>query len=249
MSTVIFGKGIVGVATGKVLKGSDFHDPAMGSAVADFAKYHYAVVCVPTPGNSNGLDHKEVTASINLLKDKGFTGVLVIRSTCTPDYLTGIEYHSVVYWPEFLRERTAEVDALNPHVVVLGGTNYLTEKFTELLNKTGHNSQRWYRTDLTTAAVIKLGLNTALAAKVAMFNSLNEISQELGADFKVVKAAISADWRIGFGQTDVPGPDGSLGFGGKCLPKDVNALSTLAKDNVYLDSILKYNKTLRKDLS
>ena len=249
MSTVIFGKGVVGLATGKVLKGSDFHDPAMGSNVVDFKKYHYAVICVPTPGNSAGLDHKEVTASLNVLKEKGFSGVVVIRSTCTPDYLANIDYHSVVYWPEFLRERSAEVDALNPHVVVLGGTNYMTEKFTELLEKAGHSCPRWYRTDLTTAAVIKLGLNAALAAKVALFNSLYEIAEEQGADFKTVRTAIGADWRIGFGQTDVPGPDGSLGFGGKCLPKDVNALNTLAKDNVYLGSILKYNKTLRKDLS
>ena len=29
----------------------------------------------------------------------------------------------------------------------------------------------------------------------------------------------------------VPGPDGKLGFGGTCFPKDINALISFAKEN------------------
>ena len=119
MDIAIVGKGVVGQATGKVLKGSVFHDPAKGSVIPDFGKYHYVVVCVPTPGESWGLDHTAVSDAIREIKTKNFKGTLIIRSTCTPEFLASVDYPGVVYWPEFLRERTAELDALNPHVVVL----------------------------------------------------------------------------------------------------------------------------------
>jgi UDP-glucose 6-dehydrogenase len=37
----------------------------------------------------------------------------------------------------------------------------------------------------------------------------------------------------------VPGPDGKLGFGGACFPKDINALITLAKQHNVNMNVLK----------
>ena len=90
-------------------------------------------------------------------------------------------------------------------------------------------------------------MNTALAAKVATFNSIYQACEDQGADWTVVRAAIANDWRIGIGQTDVPGPDGQFGFGGKCLPKDVVAMAKLVNNNVYINAITSYNNTLRKE--
>ena len=45
----------------------------------------------------------------------------------------------------------------------------------------------------------------------------------------------------------VPGPDGSRGFGGKCLPKDIRAFSTVYSSTL-LDEIIGYNDSLRNDL-
>ena len=38
-----------------------------------------------------------------------------------------------------------------------------------------------------------------------------------------------SDGRIGNSHTDVPGHDGSLGYGGKCLPKDSEGLLKVAE--------------------
>ena len=37
---------------------------------------------------------------------------------------------------------------------------------------------------------------------------------------------------LGPHMTQVPGPDGNRGFGGKCLPKDIRAFSTIHKSEL-----------------
>lgn len=248
MKVAIIGHGIVGGNTAKIFEDPDIHDYGEGFVINDFVDYHYAVVCVPTPTTGKGLDHSAIDFVLADLESKNFKGVLVVRSTCEPDYISKLttRYHSVLYWPEFLRERTATYDCTRPGLVVLGGTSYLTETFRADLESLNHGGiAKWAVTDVITAAVIKLGLNTALAAKVATFNAIHEISEASGANWEMVRLSIGADPRIGTGQTMVPGPDGQFGFGGKCLPKDVTAVSNLAKDNVFLKTILAYNKSIR----
>ena len=45
---------------------------------------------------------------------------------------------------------------------------------------------------------------------------------------KVVEYA-TYDERLGKSHWSVPGPDGKLGFGGSCFPKDINALVHICK--------------------
>ena len=57
--------------------------------------------------------------------------------------------------------------------------------------------------------------------------------------------------RIGHSHLSVPGPDGKLGYGGKCFPKDVNALIDFSqKLGVKLNTIVggwNTNLEIRKD--
>ena len=41
---------------------------------------------------------------------------------------------------------------------------------------------------------------------------------------------LSYDDRLGKSHWSVPGPDGNLGFGGSCFPKDINALINKASE-------------------
>ena len=52
---------------------------------------------------------------------------------------------------------------------------------------------------------------------------------------------------LGPHMVQVPGPDGNRGFGGKCLPKDIRAFSTIYNSDL-LSSIINYNDELRNDL-
>ena len=65
-----------------------------------------------------------------------------------------------------------------------------------------------------------------------IFNALDMVNcNSLDIDYdKVVEYALY-DQRIGNSHLSVPGPDGSMGFGGHCFPKDLNAMMNLAKRN------------------
>jgi UDPglucose 6-dehydrogenase len=72
--------------------------------------------------------------------------------------------------------------------------------------------------------------NTFFATKVSIINEFKLLADKLGANWKDALYGFASDGRIGDSHLHVPGPDGRLGYGGTCFPKDVNALITLAKE-------------------
>ena len=76
------------------------------------------------------------------------------------------------------------------------------------------------------------------------------LSDKVGADWGKLVEGFAGDSRIGDSHMDVPGPDGQLGFGGKCFPKDLNALMELFKKNnidpMVMEAAWNRNKTLRE---
>ena len=80
---------------------------------------------------------------------------------------------------------------------------------------------------------------------------MRQICDVSGADYNdVVKLALY-DERIGKSHLQVPGPDGHNGFGGKCFPKDLNALTFYSLTNgvepVMLKASWKKNMEVRKE--
>lgn len=249
-SIVVFGKGTCGNATASIFNNEvDFHDPEKGFYIEDYTNYCYAIIAVPTNEIESGLDHHLIENCYEKLFRGGFNGIVLIRSTCGPLFLRKIVeiYEKTVYWPEFLTEANSIKNAMYPNILVIGSVDKeLVSHVKKLLEKYNHATNiDWIFTDIESASLIKLGINTALASKISMFNSLHNICENLGADWDTVRKGVASDPRIGGSHTMVPGPDGQKGFGGKCLPKDSNALAILAKENVYLDSIRQYNNKIR----
>ena len=85
-------------------------------------------------------------------------------------------------------------------------------------------------TDVTTAQMIKYMANCFLAAKVSYINEMYQVAQKLGVNWGEALEGFALDGRIGLSHITVPGPDGQLGFGGKCFPKDINAMIHLCED-------------------
>ena len=54
-----------------------------------------------------------------------------------------------------------------------------------------------------------------------------------------------SDQRIGDSHLNVPGPDGKLGFGGSCFPKDINAIINFAnKKNINMNVLKQHGKQI-----
>lgn len=216
-------------------------DPALyGNSVEDIKKCDVAFVCVPTPFGADGsIDASIVVDVTEKLLDQT-TALVVIKSTVIPSIVKELSEKNgrVIYNPEFLTERNALNDFVNPPMHIFGGE----EKATEMLQKLYDENSRCarcnvYHMSAQEAAFVKYAINSFLATKVMWFNQYKELVESHGADYDIIISAVGNDPRISHSHTAVPGPDGRSGYGGACFPKDTNALAAFAGSD-YL-SILK----------
>jgi UDPglucose 6-dehydrogenase len=91
-------------------------------------------------------------------------------------------------------------------------------------------NRHYIHTDATTAELVKYMNNTFFATKVSIMNEFKRISDALGTNWDDALYGFVCDGRVGDSHLHVPGPDGKLGYGGVCFPKDVNALITLGRE-------------------
>jgi len=134
---------------------------------------------------------------------------------------------SVVSNPEFLREGSAVRDFFKPDRIIIG----LEKEDWELKNimKTIYlpltkRGVPMMFTDIRSAEVIKYASNAYLATRISFINELANFCEKSGADIKKVANGIGLDKRIGIHYLEA-----GIGYGGSCLPKDLNALIEIGK--------------------
>jgi len=193
-------------------------------------------LCVPTPMNEDGSSNLDIIqntvkqiADNKNIKDK----ILVIKSTVPPGTteILNKKYDNldIIFNPEFLTESNFIEDFKNQNRIILGGPRPATTILKQFYINIFPNSTI-IKTDSSYAEMVKYLANTFLATKVSFANEMKMICDKLEIDYdKVVEYAIYDD-RLGKSHWSVPGPDGKLGFGGSCFPKDINALISTAID-------------------
>lgn len=141
---------------------------------------------------------------------------------------------AVVSNPEFLKEGSAIEDFMRPDRVVIGvNENWAKKKMEELYSSLTKNGHPIFSMDTRSAEMSKYAANALLATKISFINQIANLCEMVGADVEEVRKAISADRRIGH-HFIYPG----IGYGGSCFPKDVQALSALAKKFGYLTHLV-----------
>ncbi|HOX08820.1 MAG TPA: UDP-glucose/GDP-mannose dehydrogenase family protein [Planctomycetota bacterium] len=127
--------------------------------------------------------------------------------------------------PEFLKEGAAVDDFMRPDRVVVGVRSAraagLLRELYEPFTRTGSPILVM---DPASAEMAKYVANCLLASRISFINEMAGLAAALGADIDRVRVAVGADRRIG--QSFLfPG----VGYGGSCFPKDVRAMTALAR--------------------
>jgi UDPglucose 6-dehydrogenase len=154
----------------------------------------------------------------------------------------------VVSNPEFLKEGAAVDDFMKPDRVVVGVSRpepaeVLRELYTPFLR----TERPFLVMTPESAEMTKYVANAMLATKISFINEMANLCERTGADVNEVRRGIGHDARIGF-QFLFPG----AGYGGSCFPKDVRALSALARQlgvpPTLLDAVERVNESQKQVL-
>jgi UDPglucose 6-dehydrogenase len=214
-------------------------------------------VCVPTPMNEDGSCHTDIVESVVEEIDewvnryrRDIKPIVVIKSTIPPGTTDRLhrKYKNVdvIFNPEFLSEATFIEDFKNQNRIILGGvrrgTNLLRQVYSKVFPKT-----TIVKTGAKHAEMVKYFTNCFLATKVSFANEMKVLCDEIDIDYDKVVEYATYDERLGKSHWAVPGPDGNLGFGGHCLPKDVSALVNEYDGMELLKAVLQVNDKVRKN--
>ena len=259
----VVGSGFVG---GAVING--FETPNVETWVVDPKKTttslqelaevatHITFICLPTPESKDGsVDVSIVDQVLADLHKFAYDGIVVIKSTITPDHLERFvkEYNlRIVYNPEFLTEATAHQDFINPPMQILGGVweecEVVERAYVEFSKV---KVVPTFKTDIVSASLLKYTINSWLATKVTFMNEMYHLHKASGAktSWEQFTDMLQRDKRIGESHLRVPGPNGQFGFGGHCFPKDTAGLLEYSKikscDLTVLNQAVATNKNIR----
>lgn len=246
INVAIVGYGFVGRATEYLFSKCDsvdvfIHDPFLDRTIDDWFSMDYAFICVPTPEcpETGKLD---VSIAVEEAQQLPAWCVPVIRSTIGPDQVEEFP-DNTVFIPEFLRERHWKEDIDNPKIPLIVGANQ--EPYSLIQHMHGYKELTYMLTP-ELACMYKIARNSALAMTVAFANELAEACAVTGVSYPDLSSLMQDDKDLANTHWDVPGPDGELGFGGKCLPKDLSHLETLVyEDDNLLAQALYINEQRR----
>lgn len=216
-------------------------------------------VCVPTPMFESGECDLSIVKSVvdDLSSYEGIEQkTIVIKSTVVPgtteDLAKSYPHMNFVFNPEFLTERKARLDFINTSRIVLGSNKPEANDRVEELYRVRFPYTRVIKTDFGTAQLIKYMANCFFATKVSFMNEMYQLCEAIEGDWNKALEGFITDGRIGNSHVDVPGHDGDFGFGGKCFPKDLNAMIKRAEELGVSPDVMKgawkKNKEVRKDL-
>ena len=155
----------------------------------------------------------------------------------------------VVSNPEFLREGAAIDDFMKPDRVVIGVESQRAHDVMSAVYRPLNLIQTpMVFANIESAEVTKYAGNAFLATKITFINEIADLCEKVGADVHDVARGIGLDGRIGRKFLH-PGP----GFGGSCFPKDILALTQVARmvdaPQTIVERVIKVNDTRKKKMA
>ncbi|MCI0591394.1 MAG: nucleotide sugar dehydrogenase [Gammaproteobacteria bacterium] len=216
---------------------------ATGNCSEAVTSTELSFVCIGTPSAPNGsLDLRfvirvaeEIGAALHTKAD---FHLVIFRSTMLPRTMEQVVLPAIVeasgkqagkdfgiaYHPEFLREGSAIADFRNPPRTVIGAIDQRSGDL--LASLYAGLAAPLVRCDLRTAELVKYSDNVFHALKVAFGNEIGAICRLTGVNSHQLMEIFCLDTKLNLSSTYLkPG----FAFGGSCLPKDLRALTHLAR--------------------
>jgi UDPglucose 6-dehydrogenase len=220
-------------------------------------------LCVPTPTVDDKADYTFLnSACIDLGKRmrRDENQLVVIKSTVLPgttetlvipclEEASGLKAgkdFGICVCPEYLREKSAISDAMNPRVIVIGEHDLRSGQI--LAEFLSSFSCQIIRMPIRYAEMQKLVHNIFNAVKISFFNEVREIAEVEGIECDLVFEAVALSsegmWNPRYGVRDFGA------FGGSCLPKDCDSFLHWSKERLHnvhiLSAVLEQNNRIRK---
>jgi len=217
-------------------------------------------LCLPTLFDEETKEYNKnaIHSVCKQLVENKYQGLAVLKSTIEPETTTLLSKKyptlQICHNPEFLTARTAYEDFHTQKHIVLGKGVNCTDGKMKLLKdfyiKYYPDAEISECSSLESESM-KILCNSFYASKIMLFNEYYLLCKKNGSDFNKIKNLMLKNGWINKMHTDVPGPDGKLGYGGACFPKDTQALCHYMNQkktpNKVLESLIKEKNTLRDD--
>ncbi len=253
MNIGVVGQGYVGTAVKTIFEkyydvdSYDLHkDSSCDSLAALVGKTTILFVCLPTPMNKNGSCNIDIVKNTIIEIDKICSNIkqnkiIAIKSTVPPGTTSMLndicDALDIIFNPEFLTEANFIDDFKNQDRIIIGGDKKPSTLLREIYSIVFKNATI-VETNSKTAEMVKYLTNSFLATKVSFANEMKMVCDSMDINFDKVVEYATYDKRLGKSHWAVPGPDGKLGFGGSCFPKDINALIHIAKELNIKENVL-----------
>jgi len=218
-----------------------------------------AVVCVPTSMREDGSCNTSIVEEV--IKHSN-APLYLIKSTIPPgttELISKLYNKSIVFSPEYIGEGSYPVPFWNgiPHPTesklhefqIFGGYKEDVKQVMDFFIPIIGPYCKYIQTNSTTAELVKYMENSFLATKVVFCHEFARLAELYGCDYNELRELFLLDGRCERGSTAIF--NGKLGYDGKCLPKDIEAIYSSAKENGFESKILKKvmetNKEMREE--
>ena len=253
----IVGRGVVGRAFEKMVRSryeTVTYDPVENGDYpqAEIDACDLGVVCVPTNAREDGsCDTSIVADAVFKLNNP----LILIKSTIEPgttDRLVRQTGKRICFSPEYIGEskyfQPYWEDMIHTPFFIVGGAELDCIDIIALIEPITGPTKVYYSCRAVEAEIIKYMENSFFATKVTFVNEFYNICERLGANWQKVREGWLLDPRINKMHTSVFKDE--RGFGGKCYPKDLNAIIKKAESLGYSPELLKEvvasNKRIRE---
>lgn len=255
----IIGHGVVGQGMEKLFKNSfdvSVYDIKTQPDKSKVMGCDLAVICVPTNQKEDNTADTSIVEEVVSWID---APLILIKSTVPPtttDTLSKKYNKEISFSPEYMGESSYftpfwkypdPTNAISHTFVIIGGKN-ASEIASYFVKVMGVDTVFSLCSNVE-AEITKYMENSFFATKIMFCNEFYDIAKSFGVDYKKLRENWLLDPRINRNHTLVF--DDNRGFGGKCLPKDLNAIVKSAEsvglDPLLLKAVLKSNEKTRSN--